>query len=129
MRIRAHHLLCMQGFQGYGYSNDFADNMTAIIKNMKSNPTLEIVDECDVICSSCPHNIGKKCLAYPAQNAKKIDIQTLKKLNLKNGAKIKAQDVFLRVNKKIKTTSDTIDICGNCNWKEKCLFFISLKKN
>ena len=30
IRIRAHHLLCMQGFQGYGYNKTFTENMTHI---------------------------------------------------------------------------------------------------
>ncbi len=34
INIRAHHLLCLQGFQGYGYSQDFVRNMAEIIKKI-----------------------------------------------------------------------------------------------
>lgn len=59
IRIRAHHLLCIPGFQGYGYSSDFIIHMEKIISFLKSNPNadLQIVDNTDELCSRCPHNI------------------------------------------------------------------------
>ena len=37
LSIRAHHFLCMQGFQGYGYSEDFIRNMAGIIEYIREN--------------------------------------------------------------------------------------------
>ena len=42
LNIRAHHFLCMQGFQGYGYSETFVMNMTKIIKAIKENTECHI---------------------------------------------------------------------------------------
>jgi len=128
-RIRAHHLLCIQGFQGYGYSRNFAANMSQVIKDLNSNPDMEVevIDECDVICSQCPHNKEEICQKNPdsALKAKDIDNRVLKKLGLKNGISGRARDYFSLVNKNLKNVLDVQDVCGDCDWKEKCLWFIS----
>ena len=28
--LRGHHLLCLKGFQGYGYDDDFVENMKLV---------------------------------------------------------------------------------------------------
>jgi len=132
VHIRAHHLLCIQGFQGYGYSQVFVDNMNEVIKNINSNPDfeIEITDECDVICSYCPYNIKNICLKEKnsSQRIKKIDLQILKKLGLERSARVKAKDILSFANMKLNNMLDIQDICGNCDWKEKCLWFISRNK-
>ncbi|MCD6490406.1 MAG: DUF1284 domain-containing protein [Thermodesulfobacterium sp.] len=130
LKIRAHHLLCIQGFQGYGYSKDFVKNMTEVIKNIDSNPEVEIIAECDIICSCCPHNVGGVCQKElnSAQKVKDMDIQVLRKLNLKDGTRGRAKDFLLLVNTKLKNSLDVQDICGKCEWRKKCLWFISRGK-
>lgn len=129
IRIRAHHLLCMQGFQGYGYSRSFIDNMTQVVKDINSNPDLgvEIIAECDIICSHCPYNKEGVCERMPnsAQKVREMDIHVLRKLGLKEGTKGRVKDILALVNTKLKNSSDIQDICGDCEWKEKCLWFIS----
>lgn len=132
IKIRAHHLLCIQGFQGYGYSQDFVDNMAMIIKNIDLNPDLEIeiILDWDVICSHCPHNVKGICQrrSDSAQKIKAMDVNVLRKLDLKEGARGRAKDFFYLVNMKLRNRSDIQDICGNCEWKEKCLWYISRGK-
>ena len=123
IRIRAHHPLCMQGFQGYGYGQNFVDNMTKIIKDMDSS-TLEIIAECDIICSHCPYNVIGVCQKRPdsAEKVRDMDEGVLRKLDLKEGARGRAEDILSLVNKKLNI-SDIRDICKDCEWKEKCLWF------
>ena len=61
MKIRAHHILCMQGFQGHGYSEEFSQNMSEVIEYLKSNQEqiIEITDDVDVVCKYCPHKKNK----------------------------------------------------------------------
>ncbi|MFA5864292.1 MAG: DUF1284 domain-containing protein [Phycisphaerae bacterium] len=126
MKIRAHHLLCMQGFQGYGYSPHFVENMTRVIEEINSSPTLEleIVAECDIICGECPHNqqgsCGKK--SDSAERVRNFDLRVLQKLNLTEGMTVKANEIFAYVNDKLKNDSD---LCGKCGWQEKCLWYAS----
>jgi hypothetical protein len=115
----------MQGFQGYGYSKEFVENMTNILERLSSNPVLEIVDECDEICSHCPYNINGECrkTSTSSQTVKSMDIKVLRKLSLRKGDKIRAKDALSLVNEKLDYAS-LQEICGDCEWKEKCLFFI-----
>lgn len=127
-KVRAHHLLCMQGFQGYGYSRDFVANMTQIIKNINSSPDLEleITAECDVICSCCPYNEKGVCEKNPDSAGKlsNMDKHVIKKLGLREGAKVKAKDIPSLLKTKLRGP-DIEDVCGDCGWKEKCKAFSS----
>ena len=59
--LRAHHILCIQGFRGKGYSEDFVSNMKEIIKHIESNKDMQIkiMNSPDYICLSCPNNRGQ----------------------------------------------------------------------
>ncbi|MBI5680121.1 MAG: DUF1284 domain-containing protein [Methanobacterium sp.] len=131
MQIRAHHLLCLQGFQGHGYSEEFSINMGKIVKIINSNPQqeIEIITNFDAICSCCPNNRNEKCknLIFDWM-IKKTDEKILKKIELDNGTFIKADDAFSLVNERFKTFNDAKKICRNCSWRDKCLWFISRLK-
>jgi hypothetical protein len=132
MKIRAHHLLCMQGFQGYGYSEDFSRNMAKVIQTIESFPKqkIQIVTECDVICSCCPYNINEICSKNPESNKKikRMDIKVLEKLELSGETILEGKEIFSFVNKKLGPM-DVQEICGNCSWKEKCLWFLEKRSN
>jgi hypothetical protein len=118
----------MQGFQGYGYSKDFVANMTQVVENIKSSPDvqIEIISECDAICSHCPHNKEDVCRKNPDSltRLKNIDAKVFKKLGLRKGEKIKAKDILPIIKTKLKA-SDIEDICRDCEWKAKCLLITS----
>lgn len=128
MRIRAHHLLCMQGFQGYGYSEDFSKNMAEIVKTLKNSPKykIEIITGSDVICACCPYNINEICQVNQGSHEEimEMDIKILKKLRISEGSIFEAGEVFDITNKKLKTYFDMKEICGDCKWSEKCLWFL-----
>ena len=123
----------MQGFQGYGYNQVFVNNMDKIIRNINSNPGLEIeiITKCDVICACCPHNVKGICQKKPdsAQKVREMDLFVLRKLELKRGTKVRAKDTFALVNARLSNTSDIESICGDCEWKEKCLWLIPHDKS
>ncbi|HEX3014471.1 MAG TPA: DUF1284 domain-containing protein [Methanobacterium sp.] len=176
MKIRAHHLLCMQGFQGYGYSEDFSKNMAEIIEILQNFPKhkIEIIAGTDVICAFCPYNINGSCqenhesLEHKVFGASKnkvfavqetkhselrsdaskiedfrkflstpkskilmannrimsMDVKVLKKLGISSGSIFEAEEIFNITNKKLKTHLDVEDICGNCRWSKKCLWYL-----
>lgn len=116
----------MQGFQGYGYSEGFVTNMNKIIRDLNSSLELEIISECDVICSKCPNNKNEVCTktADSALKIKDMDRKVLRKLGLKESGKINFNDVLSLIKIKLKK-SDIDDICIDCDWKDKCLFIKS----
>ncbi|UCH88089.1 MAG: DUF1284 domain-containing protein [Thermoplasmata archaeon] len=126
--LRAHHLLCLQGFQGYGYTQDFADNMADILKRIDAEPEieLEIITACDDICSKCPHQVSGICQRDPGsdQEVREMDSQVLEKLDLQEGHRGKAVNLIELLNQKFRDISDIKDVCKNCDWKKKCMHFI-----
>ena len=127
LKIRAHHLCCIQGFQGYGYSPVFVANMRAVISDIKAFPSrpLELVSECDVICASCP---GKReCTAQESTSSRRIksmDLAVMEKLKIKEGTIMEADEAFSLVNSQLVNASDINDVCGTCKWRPKCLWYI-----
>ncbi|MBU0533850.1 MAG: DUF1284 domain-containing protein [Candidatus Omnitrophica bacterium] len=127
IQIRAHHLLCIQGFQGHGYSADFVSNMTQVIKDLKyHNREIEITSECDVICRNCPYNKKEVCIknSDSAVKLNEMDTKVLRKLGLKKGIKVKFEDALSLIKKMFKKP-DIQDICKDCSWNDKCLLVSS----
>lgn len=127
IKIRAHHLLCLQGYQGYGYNSRFTVNLekVAALINRTSDLEVKIVTDSDLICDYCPHNgiLGCRKDQNSSSKIKAMDTKVLEKLDLKEGGSAKIQNIIALTNVKFKTYFDIQPICGNCQWKEKCLWF------
>lgn len=127
LKIRAHHLCCIQGFQGYGYSPVFVANMRSVISDLEALPSrpLKLVTECDAICVSCP---GKReCTTQESvfsRGIRQMDRVVLDKLSLEDGTVVEADEAFRLINSKINKASDIEEVCGSCKWKQKCLWYM-----
>jgi hypothetical protein len=123
--IRAHHLLCIRGFQGLGYSEEFTINMTLITEKIRNNPSffIKVITEADSICKHCPYlqkdlcNIGTDS----GEGIRAMDISVLEELDIESGSLISSSQITVLTDnispKAVKT------ICGNCGWREDCLYF------
>jgi hypothetical protein len=120
----------MQGFQGYGYDRYFVNNLAGILKEIDTNPDLEleIIAECDAICFKCPHNKEDVCKKDVDSEikVKEMDEWVLRKLELQKGAVCGAGDIIELLHQKLENTTDIIEICGDCDWKKECLLFLSM---
>jgi len=127
LKIRAHHFLCMQGFQGYGYNDEFVKNMGKIIEYINSNKGLkiELLSRCDDICLPCTNNKSGKCA--DSDKVDSMDKKVLDKLNLKSGEVVSASELFDLVNEKINTKVSAKEVCGTCSWHKECTWFSGLK--
>lgn len=126
LKLRGHHLLCLQGFQGYGYSEDFIKNMTRINEMRKSkNCIITLTNKKDDICSSCP-NLKNNICENEKQNEiiEKMDDAVLLKLDLNK--EYDAVELFDEVSLKFNTLKSVENICTGCKWSEKCLFYKKL---
>lgn len=132
--IRAHHLLCLQGFQGLGYSAEFVKNMQVIVDAIKAHPNtvqLTLTCELDDFCASCPHHGTVQCLkdATSDTRVKKMDQAVLNKLGVEPNITQPAEKLIKLSNQKFKTTEDAQEICGGCEWKDVCLWHGKLPRN
>lgn len=125
IRIRAHHLLCIQGFQGLGYSEEFTINLARITEKIRNRPSffIKVITGADSICKHCPHlqedlcNMGTES----GEGIRAMDVSVLEELDIESGSLIlSSQITVLTDNMSPKAVKA---ICGNCGWREDCLFF------
>ena len=127
MKLRGHHLLCILGFQGYGYSEDFVLNMARINELRKSDKTtIKLINRPDDICSACPNLKDDVCEnKMQNENIVKMDNEILSQFNINQ--EYNAIDLFNEVVLKFNTLKSVENICNDCKWAEKCLFYKKLK--
>lgn len=119
VKIRGHHLLCLLGFRGLGYSTEFVEAMGKVLNEFYSDTTLPItvVTECDIICDSCPHNRDNTCRKKEgyALRIKRKDAIILNKLGFPAGTGTTSGEAWRRVKERI-TAEDLTAICRQCEW-------------
>ena len=81
--LRGHHLLCLQGFQGYGYDEAFVENMSEINRLRKLEDTvISLTGTADDICKACPNLKGGICENQKQdETIKSMDEKVLSKLD------------------------------------------------
>lgn len=130
VRIRAHHLLCMQGFQGYGYNDDFANHMNNIVTQLKNDTDMlvQVTIDCDDICDGCPHHKENMCHKdVDADNRIKLmDSIILKCTGIKSQSIDSIKSIIACINNTFNAKIQLMDICGDCQWIEKCKWYMSL---
>ncbi|WP_407410541.1 DUF1284 domain-containing protein [Methanobrevibacter sp.] len=124
--LRGHHLLCLKGFQGYGYSEEFTHNMTEINKLRKSeNTTVTLTNTPDDICKACPKLNDNMC-----QDRKHnsiivgMDNEVLKKFD--TSKEYNAPELFDKIDSIFNSRESVREICFECMWHEECLFYQKL---
>ena len=127
IKLRGHHLLCLLGFQGYGYSEDFVFNMTQINEKRKSKDCIiTLTNEADDICSSCP-NLKDNICENEKQNEiiVKMDNEILSHFDSKR--KYNSLELFKEASLKFNTLKSVENVCNNCKWENECLFYKKLE--
>ena len=127
INLRGHHLLCLQGFQGYGYDENFIKNMEIINERRKSEGSIiQLSDSADDICRYCPNLENNLCQNEKNDSKiKKMDYEILSKLNKNN--EYNGPELFKEVSKIFNTLESVENICSECKWHKECLFYLKLK--
>ena len=132
MRLRFHHLLCILGFRGLGYDEKFIQGMKRVVQRMKEHPDMqiEVIKECDDICSACPFNIDGYCeneVVGGEERVRERDERIAESLNLKAEDILTVKEVMDLLKKEIKP-GDLSIICGDCPWLKMGYCAEGLKK-
>ena len=113
IKLRPHHLLCTQGYSGKGYSREFVENMTEIVKSIKNEKVqVQLIFSEDDICSKCPNLSENNICKSDTVNI--IDNKVIKYFELEE--KIYEYESLIRYIKSHITKEIMDDICGNCEW-------------
>ncbi len=119
LRLRGHHLLCLHGFRGLGYSPEFVSNMAAIHERLRKFPStvVEVGASPDDICSACPHISGAGCAKGEGDSELHIaekDAAVLERLFLYPGDTLSAGTLFKRVASEFD--GSLAEFCPHCTW-------------
>ena len=121
LEIRAHHLLCLLGFRGSGYSQEFVEKMGKVAKELHLSSTfpITVLAQCDVIFFSCPHIKDNRCQkkADSESKVKARDLEVLRRLGFAVGAQMPIEKVWVRIKARL-TPEDIVEICQGCEWLE-----------
>lgn len=132
IKIRGHHLLCMQGFQGFGYNDRFTRHLARIIGQLSISPDtyIQAVAECDNICEYCPHQIISKCEKDGHSDARitSIDTIVLQTAGIEAASEIKYSLAIEQINSAFRKRSQLKDICHNCQWCKQCTWYSAFKE-
>ena len=129
LTLRGHHLLCLKGFQGYGYDAIFVENMNEVNSKRKLHTTtVTITNEADDLCKYCP-NLKNNLCENKSHNERivRMDEEVIKKLDPSN--EYNSVELFEEIDKIFNTKESVSKICFNCIWHEKCLFYQKLSNN
>jgi len=134
MKIRIHHLLCMQGFQDKGYNEEFVKNMTEVVNIFKndSKTKVTIITALDSICKCCPHKQGEICVSKGEEyNKERVEKEKriAEFLDLELNKEYEIGFLFERVNSRICNQRIAKQLyCDDCQWLYCCLWHQGLEE-
>lgn len=114
-KLRGHHLFCLLGYRGMGYSPEYVENMTIIHQTLRSNPKtlIQLVKGPDQLCEKFPNSGVYHC---QDKNIYDRDAAILEKMGLKIGQILKWENIEARIHKSV-VPSDIPTLCETCSWR------------
>lgn len=112
--LRPHHLLCIQGYTGHGYSENFIKNMNKITNALEDKSLIRIIHGCDNICAACPNNLRNGNCVFQ-DKVSYLDACALKILNIKYN-NIYYYSNTVKAIKQALTVETFQKTCSKCKW-------------
>lgn len=114
-KLRGHHIFCLLGYRGMGYSQEYVENMTLLYQTLRDNPEtwIQLVNGPDQLCEKYPNSGEYHCQDNTIYN---MDAAILEKLRLKIGQILKWREIETNI-QKYATPSDIQTVCKNCSWR------------
>ena len=118
IRIRPHHIMCVQNYIGKGYSKEFCIRMDELCNMLKEDPQVQIVKGCDDICGACPERKDEKCTS--SFKVDKMDEDVARTLGLSYSERVSWKKAAQSVKEMIFSTDMFRKICSTCRWFDIC---------
>lgn len=115
LKLRGHHLFCLLGYRGMGYSEEYVKNMTILHQTLRNEPNtfIQLVNGPDQLCEKYPNSGDYHC---ENKNIYEKDAIILKKLGLEIGQILSWSEIESRI-RKHAVPSDLATICESCSWR------------
>jgi uncharacterized protein len=114
-KLRGHHLFCLLGYRGMGYSQEYVENMTRLHQTLRENPEtlIELVKGPDQLCEKYPNTGDYHC---QDANLYERDAVILKRMDLHIGQILKWEDIEDRIKRHV-VPADIQIVCETCHWR------------
>lgn len=118
--LRGHHLLCVHGFKGMGYSPEFVRRMADIVADIRDPEQdffIRVVAAFDDACMACPHMGQELCEASEGSNEHvlSMDMKIISHLGLIPGNNYMKSELLQLTAAKVKP--EHLDyLCKDCSW-------------
>ncbi len=118
--LRAHDVLCFQGFRGKGYSEAFVQRMRALAEAFAADPGRRVRLEARPasLCAACPHGGEAGCTlggeGHEAHMAAQ-DRTVLARLGWAEGTIVPWEEILARIRAKVQG-ADLPSVCTTCPW-------------
>ncbi|MBI5231717.1 MAG: DUF1284 domain-containing protein [Coriobacteriales bacterium] len=124
VRLRGHHLICLQFFRGEGYSEDFVENLTAALSRLENEPAT-VVEGADDVCAACPSlSADGLCVSDEAGGEDEIrllDALALEGLGVGPGDEVRMTEVRTVLAEDGKLVARWRSVaCEGCEWARVC---------
>ncbi len=118
-RLRGHHLICLHFFDGEGYSEDFVENLRAVLNAAEDND-VEVITGADDVCGKCPHFRNQRCQFNETadEEVREMDAVALSLLKLAPGTKSEWKEI--REILPVLFSQWYNSYCAGCDWKRAC---------
>jgi hypothetical protein len=117
--FRPHHFLCALCFQGKGYSPEFIENFSAIMRYLNSeigdDVVIEVVAKTDSICDPCPSKRDALCVSQ--KKIIQLDKEHANILEIQPGEKITWGEAKIKIRNRMTLKKFHI-ACHACEWKK-----------
>ena len=120
IKLRPHHLLCIQKFVGKGYDGVFSQNLARIVEFLSSNPETEITltEGCDEVCGACPNRVDGSCA--DGEKVTALDSGVLDTCKLNYGLKDTWKNLSDTAVECVFKTDNFNKLCFSCQWFGLC---------
>jgi len=124
VRLRGHHLICLQFFRGEGYCTDFVENLEHVLQRAQAERVL-VVDGIDHVCAACPElGSDNRCASEDAGGESEIvrlDELAMSILDVTSGQRLSLPEARSRLEADaIGAGSWRANACHGCAWEHVC---------
>ncbi|WP_409297395.1 DUF1284 domain-containing protein [Peribacillus sp. SCS-26] len=114
-KLRGHHIFCLLGYRGMGYSREYAENMTRVHQALRNDPGMKIqlVEGPDQLCEKYPNSGIYHCQDVHIYTR---DAAILEKLGLRIGQTVSWGHIVALIRRRA-LPSDIEEMCTSCSWR------------
>jgi len=124
IRLRPHHLVCLQFYRGEGYSDPFVANLDRVLARLADEPAL-VVGGADEVCAFCPELDDDGLCASESAGGEneigRIDALACTALDVEPGERITLAEALVRLaDDAFAVGLWRAEACDGCAWEATC---------